>query len=71
MNPAILISRMKSLKDTPFSEPRLIIWALGFSVVSTLFFIFVLAYQGKDIPPSLTMASGFVISAFTKRIGEK
>lgn len=59
----------KNLKDTAFSVERLIIWTLGISVILSLAFIFVLAYLGKEIPPSLTMAAGFVISAFTKKLG--
>lgn len=57
----------RNLRDTPFSQDRLIIWTLGISSVLSLIFIFVLAYQGKDIPPSLTMAFGIVTMAFSQR----
>jgi len=60
--------KLRNLVDTPFSKDRLIIWTLGVSVVSSLAFIFTLAYQGKEIPPSLTMAAGYVISAFTQKL---
>lgn len=58
---------IKNLADTPFSQDRLIIWTLGISSVLSLVFIFVLAYQGKEVPPSLTMAFGVVTMAFSQR----
>lgn len=58
----------RNLADTAFSKERLIIWTLGVSVILSLVFIFVLGYQGKDIPPSLTMAAGFVVSSFTAKL---
>jgi hypothetical protein len=66
---------IRDLSETPFASNRLIIWTLGISVILSLTYIFALSWVGKDIPPSLTMASGFVIQAFTTRIkidkGEK
>lgn len=59
---------IKNLADTPFSRDRLMVWALGVAVILSLVFIFTLSYQGKDIPPSLTMASGYVISSFTSNL---
>lgn len=64
---AKIMAMARNLRDTPFSKDRLIIWTLGVSSVLSLIFIFVLAYQSKEIPPSLTMAFGIVTASFSQR----
>lgn len=61
----------RNLSDTPFSTSRLIIWTLGVASILSLIFITVLAILEIDIPPSLTMAFGIVISTFTNRVRDE
>lgn len=60
--------KLRNLADTPFSESRLFIWALGiYMILGILGMIFGMIFN-KNIPPQLMTTTAVVVGIFGGRV---
>lgn len=58
----------RNLEDTAFSVDRLVIWAVGITLVTSVFGIVGLAFMDKEIPRPLQSVATFSLGSFVTMI---